>query len=146
MVGFAHGLRSLAPLLLIGGLVAGCGSEASTGSDGSRAQEPTPTPSTTSAAGSPSDSPGASESSEQTADWPACGAVWVRDANLPQPYQGCLRGDKAVSARALPCSTGVQLITYADRFWGVPGHRISKSDGPLRSDREYQRTKNTCTA
>jgi hypothetical protein len=156
MSGIARGLRSLATvapvLVLVGGLALGCGSDSggpSAADDPTASSSSLPAPSdSASVSASPSEStagPGDGSSSAPP-DWPACGRVWVADADLPDPYAGCLRGGEPVAAAALRCSAGVRLVTYDDRFWGVPGHRISEADGSLRHDSEFRQTRATCTA
>lgn len=143
MAGYSRRLASLALGALLAGLLLGCGSD----SDGSEPIARDGSTSASSDSGSPSPSEASpSDTSSALPDWPACAQVWVEGENLPKPYDGCLDGDQAVAAQARKCSAGVQLVSYAGRFWGVPGHRISKADGALRSDAEFQRTLATCQA
>ena len=132
---------------LVAGLAAGCGSD---GGDAAPAATDTAGPSeSTSPTAEPSPSDSASPSQTQTpapASWPACGEAWVADANLPSPYKGCARDGVAVPADAIHCSMGAVLVTYDDRFWGVPGHVVSQSDGPLQDDPRYRQARAVCTA
>jgi hypothetical protein len=41
---------------------------------------------------------------------------------------------------------GAVLVTYADRFWAVPGHVISAASGRLADDPRFRETRDTCTA
>jgi hypothetical protein len=52
----------------------------------------------------------------------------------------------AVPAESVHCSMGALLVTYDDRFWGVPGHEISRADGKLAKDPDFQQARATCTA
>ncbi|GAA4695912.1 hypothetical protein GCM10023349_09100 [Nocardioides conyzicola] len=130
---------------LVAGLAAGCGSD-----EGDAAPVATDSASPSqSASPTVEASPTASEESSQTAapaSWPDCSDTWVADADLPSPYKGCAADGIAVPADSIHCSMGAVLVTYDDRFWGVPGHVISQSKGPLQKDARYRRTRATCTA
>ena len=47
-------------------------------------------------------------------------------------YQGCKEGDTAVKADSRGCSFGRPLVTYADRFYGVPSGVIHETAGPAQ--------------
>lgn len=140
-------LRTLALIavgVLLTGLATGCGSDddgdrvatdtaSSPSTEGSSPTEPAPT----------ADKPSASPA---PASWPACGDVWVEGADLPSPYAGCARDGAAVAADRLHCSMGALLVTYDDRFWGVPGHEISRAQGALRRDPRFRQARGACTA
>lgn len=130
---------------LVAGLAAGCGSDegdaaavATDTASPSESASPTVEPSPTDSA-SPSETPA-------PASWPACGEAWVVGADLPSPYKGCAQDGIAVPADSIHCSMGAVLVTYDDRFWGVPGHVISQADGPLEDSPKYRQARATCTA
>lgn len=137
----------IAAAALVAGLVAGCGSDdgEATATDGSAtpsaadSASETPTPVESSSPDGPSETPA-------PASWSACADVWSEGAVLPKPYPGCSRGGLAVPAKPTHCSMGALLVTYDDRFWGVPGHEISRADGALQDDPDYRRDRATCTA
>lgn len=145
------------PLALATGLSA-CGSDEGEGAEQSSAVETTETAGETDSE-SPSESelpqetptpiesqtPTASPTEEVGADWPACGEVWVDDARMPGGYAGCREGETAVPAEKRGCAFGRPLITYDDRFWGVPTGVIHEADGPLERDRAYRSDLASCT-
>jgi hypothetical protein len=132
----------IAAATLCAGLAAGCGDD-----DGTPVASESTSPSAAESA-TPEPSPSVDEPSETPAppSWPACGATWVAGADLPKPYDGCAQGDTAVPAEALHCSMGALLVTYDDRFWGVPGHVISEADGALAKDPGFRQARAACTA
>lgn len=143
------------PLALAAGLSA-CGTDEGEGAEQSSAVETTETASelpsgSESPTGSelptetPTDQPSQSPTEEVGADWPACGEVWVEDARMPGGYAGCREGDTAVPAEKRGCAFGRPLITYADRFWGVPTGTIHEAGGPLERDRAYRSDLASCT-
>ena len=85
-----------------------------------------------------------SETTPPTPDWPACGDVWVADAQLPLGYKGCLEGDEAVKADNLSCSSGQRIVRYDDSFFAVAGGTIYETSGPLEKDKEYLQKVRTC--
>ena len=85
-----------------------------------------------------------SETTPPTPDWPACGDVWVADAQLPLGYKGCLEGDTAVKADNLPCSSGQRIVRYDDSFFAVAGGSIYETSGPLEKDKVYLQKVRTC--
>lgn len=134
---------------LCAGLVAGCGSDDGGGADlasdsGSPTVSPEPSEEPTEPAEEPSEEP---SETPAPASWPACSDVWVAGADLPQPYDGCAdAAGLAVPAQAIRCSMGAVLITYDDRFWGVPGHKISQAEGRLAKEPAFEQARATCTA
>lgn len=113
-------------------ILTACGEEAD-----DSATDPEPTSETTAASGSPAPS----ESQAPTA--PACADVWVDGGTLPQGYQSCAEGDVTVPADALGCSSGQEIVRYADRFFAVPGGMIRETSG-LRRDQDYLDAITTC--
>lgn len=136
----------LVPVLLAALLLAGCGSE-DTGT-ATPQDEGSVSPSST-----PSEAPPSTEATDEVTDegpdtrgWPKCEKVWIAGDDLPRTYVGCTEGDEAVKAERVPCSMGVKLVVYNDRFWAATGNRISESDGPLRKNPEFRQVRNTCSA
>jgi hypothetical protein len=127
------------------------------GSDDGGATEPE---ASTSASDTPSESPSESatdtpteaptetptETADPTADWPACDSVWADGARLPHGYKGCKKGDTAVKADSRGCSFGRPLVTYADRFYGVPSGIIHETMFSLKKDAGYRSALASCTA
>src|SRR4051794_12734786 len=68
--------------------------------------------------------PGSSDTASPLPEWAACADVWVKDAELPARYQGCLDGDTAVAADNLGCSSGQRIVRYEDQFFAVAGGSI----------------------
>lgn len=123
----------LAPLVLTGALLAGCG-----GDEGSTATDPSaPTGSGASASGS-------STPSAPAADGPDCAEVWVAGEQLPGGYQECWSDGQRVKADGRYCEFGKPLITYDDRFWAVPGGRIGEAEGGLLQDAAYKDALRKC--
>jgi hypothetical protein len=87
-----------------------------------------------------------SETTPPTPDWPACGDVWVADAQLALGYKGCLEGDTAVKADNLSCSSGQRIVRYDDSFFAVAGGSIYETSGPLEKDKVYLQKVRTCRA
>jgi hypothetical protein len=87
-----------------------------------------------------------SETTPPTPDWPACGDVWVADAQLALGYKGCLEGDTAVKADNLSCSSGQRIVRYDDSFFAVAGGSIYETAGPLEKDKVYLQKVRTCRA
>src|SRR6478609_10537794 len=85
-----------------------------------------------------------SETTPPTPDWPACGDVWVADAQLPLGYKGCLEGDTAVKADNLSCSSGQRIVRYDDSFFAVAGGTIYETSGPLEKDKVCLQKVRTC--
>ena len=86
------------------------------------------------------------ETTPPTPDWPACGDVWVADAQLALGYKGCLEGDTAVKADNLSCSSGQRIVRYDDSFFAVAGGTIYETSGPLEKDKVYLQKIRTCRA
>jgi hypothetical protein len=86
------------------------------------------------------------ETVDPSANWPACGGVWKDGARLPAGYAGCREGDAGVPADKTGCSFGRPIITYADRFYGVPTGVIHETSGPLEKDRGYRSDMASCRA
>ncbi len=138
----------IAALAIPVALLSACGSD-----DGGDATDPeastgaSQTPSE-SASDTPTDAPTEepTETEDPTADWPACDSVWSDGAKLPPGYRGCKEGDTAVKAESRGCSFGRPLVTYADRFYGVPSGVIHETAGPLKKDPGYRSALASCTA
>lgn len=138
----------LATLAIPVALLSACGSD-----EGGEGTDPEPTTSASdspseSASDTPTDAPTdePTETTDPTADWPACDSVWSDGAQLPRGYQGCKDGETAVKADSRSCSFGRPLVTYADRFYGVPTGVIHETPGPLEKDRGYRSALSSCTA
>ncbi|MBC9733375.1 hypothetical protein [Nocardioides marmotae] len=132
----------LAPMVLTGALLAGCGEdEGTTVSDPAASASPSasgsesPTPSGDVATGSASGGP---------VEGPDCAEVWVAGETLPNGYQGCVAEGRLVKADGRYCEFGKPLITYDDRWWAVPGGRIGEAEGPLVRDRDYRAVLRKC--
>lgn len=151
-------IAALALPLLLTGLTAcgdddGSAADPGTASAGESAGEPdddatddaTDQPEPTETTEAPSEQT-TSEAVDPSADWPACGRVWRDEEQLPRGYRGCTDGDEAVPADSRSCSFGRPLVTYADRFWGVPSGVIHQADGPLEDDRRYRSDMASCRA
>jgi hypothetical protein len=129
-------------------LLSACGSD-----DDSEGTDPAPT---TSASDTPSESASdtptemptedPTPTKDPTADWPECAGVWSDGAQLPPGYRGCKDGGTAVKADSRGCSFGRPLVTYADRFYGVPSGVIHETVGPLKKDPGYRSALSSCTA
>jgi hypothetical protein len=139
----------IAALAIPMALLSACGSD-----DGGDATDPgastsaSETPSE-SASDTPTEAPPTTEPTETadpTADWPACDGVWSDGAQLPHGYKGCKEGDTAVKAESRGCSFGRPLVTYADRFYGVPSGLIHETMGSLKKDPGYRSALASCTA
>jgi hypothetical protein len=144
MAAVTRGFGFIAAGALVLGLVAGCGSDdgGDVATDGTTTPSASPTDDTT-----PEATPTPVEDDTAApASWPTCVEVWSEGAMLPKPYAGCSLDGAAVPADSLHCSMGALLVTYDDRFWGVPGHEISRADGKLQQDADFRKTRATCTA
>jgi hypothetical protein len=104
-----------------------CAEDSSNGDDGPAAQR------STSAAPDPAPSP-------------QCDEVWVKDQELPRPYDGCYDESQRVAPDGHLCEFGRPIVTYADRFYAVPGGTIHQTDGPLADDRGYRSDMKSCMA
>jgi hypothetical protein len=150
MVVVKRGFGLVAAVTLLVGLAAGCGSD--DGSGNGSATEGSASPSASESAASETPAPDASSSAAEPsetaapASWSTCGEVWKAGAVLPKPYPGCSLDGLAVPAESVHCSMGALLVTYDDRFWGVPGHEISRAEGTLEKDPGFQQDRATCTA
>ncbi len=129
-------------------LLSACGSD-----DGGEGADPEATTNVSdspseSASDTPTDAPTEepTETADPTADWPACDRVWSDGAQLPRGYHGCTEGDTAVKADSRSCSFGRPLVTYADRFYGVPSGVIHETAGPLKKDPGYRSALSSCSA
>jgi hypothetical protein len=144
MVAVRRGFGLVAAGALVLGLVAGCGSDdgADVATDGSGTPSASPTDDPT-----PETTPTPVEvDTVAPASWPTCAETWNEGATLPKAYAGCSLAGAAVPADAVHCSMGALLVTYDDRFWGVPGHEISRADGKLQQDADFRQARATCTA
>lgn len=148
--------RLLAALALPLALVAACGDEGATTADdpasGSSSSSPAASESAPESASAPasgdasaSASPTSASASPTAPPLPACEQVWQAGAKLPGGYAGCLEGDQEVAADGRYCEFGKPLVTYADRFYAVPGGTIAEGTSPLRSDPGYRKVLRTCS-
>ena len=129
--------------------LAACGGDSdstATDPDASDSSTATDTASPTEATKTVEASETPSETTLPTPDWPACGDVWVADAQLPLGYKGCLEGDTAVKADNLSCSSGQRIVRYDDSFFAVAGGSIYETSGPLEKDKVYLQKVRTCRA
>ena len=129
--------------------LAACGGDSdstATDPDASDSSTATDTASPTEATETAEASETPSETTPPTPDWPACGDVWVADAQLPLGYKGCLEGDTAVKADNLSCSSGQRIVRYDDSFFAVAGGSIYETSGPLEKDKVYLQKIRTCRA
>ena len=135
----------LAALVLLAGL-SGCGQQASgtasaepTGSTPSEAatRSSTPSPEPTATATAP---PGPSPRS-----YPPCDRIWVEGRDLPVGYAGCREGGREVVADRRHCALGRMLVTYADRYYGVPGFRVNAVTGGLGASKAYRQAARVCS-
>ena len=127
--------------------LAACGGDSdltATDPDASDSSTATDTASPTEATETPEPSETPSETTPPVPDWPACGDVWVADAQLALGYKGCLEGDEAVKADNLSCSSGQRIVRYDDSFFAVAGGTIYETSGPLEKDKEYLQKVRTC--
>ena len=127
--------------------LAACGGDSdstATDPDASDSSTATDTASPTEATETSEPSETASETTPPTPDWPACGDVWVADAQLALGYKGCLEGDTAVKADNLSCSSGQRIVRYDDSFFAVAGGTIYETSGPLDKDKVYLQKVRTC--
>jgi hypothetical protein len=109
--------------------LAGCG-----GDDGDTVSDPGDEPATSEA----SQTATASATKPAKPKGPQCADVWVAGAKLPGGYQDCYDGDRRVKADGRYCEFGKTLVTYADRFWAVPGGPIHEVPGKLLDDAHYR--------
>jgi hypothetical protein len=86
----------------------------------------------------------ATEPAADLPDWPTCEEVWVADADLPADYKGCIDGDAAVKAEKQPCSFGLPIVSYDDRFYAVTGHKINEVES-LETDEGFQQAVTNCS-
>ncbi len=113
-------------------VLAGCGS------DDTAADPAAGDPSASTSASSPS-----TPSGSPLPDWPACADVWQGGQDLPARYAGCLDGDQAVKAASKRCAFGLPIVSYADTFYAVTGHRINQV-ASVKTDKAYRRALNAC--
>lgn len=124
--------------------LAACGDES--GSD-EQATDGGSTPTATSSP-TPSESSATDEptSSASAIDGPSCAAVWVAGETLPRGYRGCVLDDGGwQKAEKKPCSFGVPIVTYADRYYAVLGKVINDA-GDLKTSKEYRQALSSCQA
>jgi hypothetical protein len=128
-----RGLLGAAACLVI---LAACGEESGTASDGSA-------PSTAGASESATDEPSGDPSASATVAGPACDDVWVGGATLPEDYRGCSRDGTWQEPERRRCSFGVPIVTFDGRFYAVPG-KVVNDVGDLGSSKDYQQAVNSC--
>ena len=117
-------------------LLAGCGSDDSDGSDGTADDPVSDTPSAS--------SPASTDTAAAVPPLPACADVWRAEAVLPDPYEGCLEGDRAMPAASFECSSGQLIVTYDDTYWAVAGGKIQQAKGALLKDPNYKKQFTAC--
>jgi hypothetical protein len=133
-------------------LLSACGDD-----DGGGATDPGPsatspsesasdTPTEATDSSEPTAPPETTETADPSADWPACEGVWKDGDRLPPGYAGCREGDVGVQADKTGCSFGRPIVTYRDRFYGVPSGVIHETMGPLEKDPGYQSDMASCRA
>ena len=135
--------------LVIAGLAIPMALLSACGDDGADATDPGASASTPSepASETPADTPTeTTETADPSADWPACKSVWKDGARLPGRYAGCREGGEGVKADKTYCSFGRPIVTYADRFYGVPTGIIHETPGRLEKDRGYRSAMASCRA
>ena len=118
--------------------VGGCGDESSTADDPSQTGSPSPTE--TSAA--PSETPATATPTPR--DFPDCATVWVDGRKLPGGYRGCETPEGVVKAKERYCEFGKPLVTYANKFWAVPGGPVHEVATTLAQDPGWRRALRQC--
>ena len=121
-----------AALLVGGGGATACGSDSS----GTTAEDPAPR------ASSSAPSEPARGSRDEV---PECTDVWQTGTRLPTGYRGCTEEGEPVRTDRIRCSFGLVIVTYADRYYAVPGDQINEVTS-LREDPDFRRTVNSCQA
>lgn len=161
----------IAALVLVAGL-AGCGQEgAGTASDagsGSGATAPESVMPTETASPSEADAQDGAEAApgtdggsgggsgkgpgddsspavEARRPYPPCDRIWVAGRDLPVGYAGCRDGKRRVAADQRHCALGRMLVTYADRFYAVPGFRVNAVPEGLGKSKAYRQAERVCT-
>jgi hypothetical protein len=86
----------------------------------------------------------ASPTTPAVPDWPDCAVVWVDGSRLPGGYKGCLDGAQAVKAHKQFCEFGKPLVTYANRFWAVPGGPVHEAADTLAKDPSWKHALRQC--
>lgn len=112
-------------------LVTSCGDDS-----GSTADDPEPTPSSS----SPTDSGTPSEPAAS----PQCSEIWVDGRTFPERYRGCLEGEAKIQAESVYCEFGTKLFFYDNRFYAVPNGPVNETDGPLAKDQGFKTAMNKC--
>lgn len=126
-------------LLLGGALLAGCGDDSTTATDGAGESSPSSGPASGGTPEEETADPGASE--------PQCGAVWVAGETLAGGYRSCYDGEAEIEPESRACSFGKRLLTHDGRFWSVRGGRIAETtEAELLDDQRYRRVLKLCTA
>ncbi|MDQ4051578.1 MAG: hypothetical protein M3237_02620 [Actinomycetota bacterium] len=133
----------IAALAIPVAMLSACGEDDGDASDpGSSASSPSE-----SASDTPTDTPTEpAKTADPSADWPACKSVWKDGARLPGGYAGCREGAEGVKADKTGCSFGRPIVTYVDRFYGVPSGIIHETPGPLEKNRGYRSAMASCLA
>lgn len=93
------------------------------------------------------DSPAGQESSdtETATGLPPCADVWVAGAKLPRDYRGCEQDGEAIKPDKHPCSYGLAIVEFDDRFYAVTGKQINEVPSLSESD-QYHRALTACQA
>ena len=135
--------RVVGALALVVVTLAGCGGDEGEGTATDPAAQ------TSSASVAPTESTSEASASEDPEEpkepkEPQCAEVWVDGAKLPGGYQDCYDADKRVKADGRYCEFGRPLVTYAGRFWAVPGGLIHEVDGKLLDDAKYRDSLRKC--
>lgn len=131
----------LAPLVLTGALLAGCGEDDGTTVTDPGAQTTTPDAST----GTSTSAPTSASTSASPVRGPSCADVWSEGATLPKGYDGCDDEGTWVKADGRYCEFGKPLITHDRRWYAVPGGRIARAEADLAGDPGYQDVLRKCS-
>ncbi len=116
-----------ASVLLLG---AACGDD-----EGNTADDPAEG---TTARGEPS-------ATEAATGLPPCADVWVAGAKLPRNYRGCEQDGEAIKPDKHPCSYGLAIVEFDDRFYAVTGKQINEVPS-LAESGKYHRALTACQA
>lgn len=116
-------------------LSAGCGDD-----DGNTAEDPAGEPSASQEPSATDGTPGSA-----APELPACADVWVAGATLPRSYRGCEQDGEAIKADKHPCSYGLDIVEFADRFYAVTGKQINEVPSLTESD-QYRQALTACQA
>lgn len=129
----------LAALVLVAVPLAACGSDGTSDTDASSAEDTSSV--------SPSESPTDSPSADEPAEGPDCASVWQEGAELPRGYAGCVdEGGELVPVEKVGCSSGQALLMYDDMYWGAAGGTVYMGTAPLAEDPDFLAAVRRCRA